>query len=60
MEDKSEHDFEQVTYQEPSYVKKTFIPTEQFNNSLPTSIELVQLTQPTLVYIFPKTLTTYA
>ncbi len=28
MEDKNEHDFEQITNQEPSLVQRTFVPTE--------------------------------
>lgn len=60
MENKSEHDFKQVTNQEPSHVQENFAPIEHVSNSLPIGIEsiqlnqfkLVQLIQRRLVYIF--------
>ncbi len=42
MKDKNEHDFEQVTNQEPLLVQETFAPTKQVNNSLPTSTKPIQ------------------
>ncbi len=45
MEDRNEHDFKQVTNQEPLLVQETFVPTKQISNSLPTNIEPVQLVQ---------------
>lgn len=67
MENKSEHDFKQVTNQKPSHVKENFAPIEHVSNSLSTCIELVQPNwskpvQPIqfkLVYIFFEMLATY-
>ncbi len=68
MEDKNEHDFKQVINEKSSHVQETFIPTGEVNNPLPSSIKSVQLfqskpiqlIQPKLIYIFPKTLIVYA
>jgi hypothetical protein len=41
MEDKSEHDFKQVTNQEPLLFQETSTPTKQISKPLPTSIKPV-------------------
>jgi len=67
MEDKKKIDFEHISNLKTLLIQETYALIEQVNNLLLTCIELVQLIhfklveliQPILVYIFPKTLVAY-
>ncbi len=67
MEDINEHDFKQVTSQEPSHFQETFIHIEHVSNPLligiklvqPVQFKLVKLVQSKPIYIFPNTLAIY-
>ncbi len=67
MEDKKEFDFEHISNLKTLLIQETYALIERVNNLLLTCIELVQLIhfklveliQPILVYIFPKTLVAY-
>lgn len=68
MEDKCKLDFEQKLNQKLSHVQENYTPTNQVSNSLPTSIELVQLVQSKpfeliqykIIYIFLEPSIVYA
>lgn len=49
MEDKNEHDYEEVPNQEPSTIQETFAPTKQVSNPLLICIKLIKLVQSKLV-----------
>jgi hypothetical protein len=60
MEDKSKSDLEHVTYQLPSLVQKTYVPTQHVINLLPIGSTPIQPIQPAHVYIFLLKCVVYA